>query len=26
HFDESGKVLGLTYSEPAAHLLPDNKK
>jgi broad specificity phosphatase PhoE len=26
HFDKSGKVLGLTYSEPAAHLLPDNKK
>ena len=26
HFDENGKVLGLTYSEPAAHLLPDNKK
>jgi broad specificity phosphatase PhoE len=26
HFDKNGKVLGLTYSEPARHLLPDNKK
>lgn len=26
HFDASGKVVGLTYSEPAAHLLPPKKK
>ena len=25
HFDASGKVVGLTYSEPAAHLLPKKK-
>jgi broad specificity phosphatase PhoE len=26
HFDASGKVVGLTYSEPAQHLLPEKKK
>jgi broad specificity phosphatase PhoE len=26
HFDASGKVVGLTYSEPAGHLLPPKKK
>lgn len=26
HFDASGKVVGLSYSEPAAHLLPPKKK
>ena len=26
HFDASGKIVGLTYSEPAAHLLPPKKK
>lgn len=25
HFDASGKIVGLTYSEPAAHLLPKKK-
>ncbi len=25
HFDASGKVVGLTYSEPAKHLLPEKK-
>ena len=25
HFDASGKVVGLTYSEPAGHLLPKKK-
>ena len=25
HFDASGKVVGLTYSEPAKHLLPETK-
>jgi len=25
HFDQNGKVLGLTYSEPVAHLLPDSE-
>lgn len=26
HFDASGRVVALSYSEPAAHLLPDKKK
>ena len=26
HFDASGKVVGLSYSEPARHLLPEKKK
>ena len=26
HFDASGKIVGLTYSEPAHHLLPPKKK
>jgi broad specificity phosphatase PhoE len=26
HFDATGKVVGLTYSEPAGHLLPPKKK
>ena len=26
HFDASGKIVGLTYSEPAKHLLPEKKK
>ena len=26
HFDASGKVVALTYSEPAGHLLPPKKK
>jgi broad specificity phosphatase PhoE len=25
HFDASGKIVGLSYSEPAAHLLPKKK-
>jgi broad specificity phosphatase PhoE len=26
HFDASGKIVGLSYSEPARHLLPEKKK
>ena len=26
HFDATGKVVGLSYSEPAGHLLPPKKK
>jgi hypothetical protein len=25
HFDDEGFISGLTYSEPARHLLPENK-
>ncbi len=26
HFDATGKIVGLTYSEPAGHLLPETKR